>query len=218
MSLEKAFAALREETKAPAPEAATAATRRQILLRTSDRRRKRLVLVRYAVPIAAVLALGTAWAALSNRLSGTWNEPTSAVVDAGVVEAAVIEMPSALDASVVEEEDAAPPSPAPVHVTPRPSAPRVTADPEEDLYRAAHRAHFVAHDEPAALVGWDAYLAKYPDGRFAPEAKYNRAIALVSLGRTSEARAALAPFASGAMGGYRQTEAKALLGALKDRP
>ena len=46
---------------------------------------------------------------------------------------------------------------------------------------------------------------------FAPEARYNRALSLVRLGRTQEARSALEPFANGAYGGYRKDEAKALL-------
>jgi hypothetical protein len=91
------------------------------------------------------------------------------------------------------------------------------ADPEASLYAAAHRAHFVAHDPAAALGYWDAYLARYPQGRFAPEARYNRALALVRLGRRQEAAAALAPFASGAYGDYRRSEARELLDALGER-
>jgi hypothetical protein len=83
------------------------------------------------------------------------------------------------------------------------------------LYAAAHRAHFVDRDPAAALRAWDTYLAVAPSGPFAPEARYNRALALVRLGRRAEARDALAPFAAGAFGGYRATEARALLGALE---
>jgi hypothetical protein len=90
----------------------------------------------------------------------------------------------------------------------------VVADAEESLYAAAHHAHFEARDPLAALRAWNAYLAAYPDGRFALEARYNRALALVRLGRASEARAALAPFADGSYGGYRRAEAKALVDAL----
>jgi hypothetical protein len=85
---------------------------------------------------------------------------------------------------------------------------------EQRVYGEAHRAHFVVRDPADALRGWDAYLAAYPDGRFALEARYNRAISLVRLGRRAEARAALAPFAEGKHQGYRQTEARELLDAL----
>ena len=50
-------------------------------------------------------------------------------------------------------------------------------------------------------------------GRFAPEARWNRAIALFKLGRRDEAVAALQPFADGAYGGYRRAEATRLIGA-----
>jgi hypothetical protein len=75
----------------------------------------------------------------------------------------------------------------------------------------AHTAHFVDHDPARALLAWDAYLAAAPNGAFAPEAHYNRALSLVRLGRNSEARSALEPFANGSYGGYRQAEASALL-------
>jgi TolA-binding protein len=120
--------------------------------------------------------------------------------------------------------DLPPPVPAPPRAAPaphRPAAPATTeaaataaAQAEEDLYATAHRAHFVSHDPAAALAAWDAYLASYPRGRFALEARYNRALSLVRLGRTGEARVALAPFADGSLGGYRQREARELLDAL----
>src|SRR5690606_9995452 len=68
---------------------------------------------------------------------------------------------------------------------------RAPVDPEEARYRAAHETHFVARDWSRALRAWDDYLAAYPKGRFAPEARYNRALALVRLGRRDEAREAL---------------------------
>ncbi|XXY50641.1 hypothetical protein WME91_05805 [Sorangium sp. So ce269] len=111
---------------------------------------------------------------------------------------------------------AASPSPA---ARPRANDPqavqRPPAGPDTDaLYQAAHRAHFVERDPSAALGAWDAYLAAAPRGRFAVEAQYNRALCLVRLGRTDEARRALEPFAQGAHGGYRQTESRSLLEAM----
>jgi hypothetical protein len=91
-----------------------------------------------------------------------------------------------------------------------------TASPDTHaLYKNAHRLHFVERNATAALRAWDAYLRADPRGRFATEAHYNRALCLVRLSRIAEARSALEPFASGAFGGYRKTEARALLDALE---
>ncbi len=92
----------------------------------------------------------------------------------------------------------------PVHtlvVRPRPAA--------ELLYRKAHELHFHGGDQATALAAWDAYLAAEPTGRFAVEARYNRGLLLVRLGRYAEARSALAPFARGevAPAQYRQRDA-----------
>jgi hypothetical protein len=111
------------------------------------------------------------------------------------------------------------PAPAALAEAPAPSAaiasrPIAIADPAHDLYRSAHRAHFVEHNPTAALALWEAYLREAPRGRFAVEARYNRALCLVRLRRHAEARAALQPFAEGAVGGYRQREAAELLEAL----
>lgn len=82
------------------------------------------------------------------------------------------------------------------------------------LYEVAHQAHFVAKDPSAAFAAWSEYLRQMPRGRFAVEASYNRALCLVRLGRKSEAKLALEPFARGAYGSYRRDEAAALLGQL----
>jgi RNA polymerase sigma-70 factor, ECF subfamily len=103
----------------------------------------------------------------------------------------------------------APPTPQP---KPKPTS---QIDHETPLYEAAHEAHFVARDPARALAAWDAYLAAHPSGRFAPEAKYNRALSLLRLGRKDEAKDALAPFADGAHGDYRKREAKKLLDTLR---
>jgi len=89
--------------------------------------------------------------------------------------------------------------------------PDVTPD---ELYREAHEAHFVRGDCAAALALWDRYLALSPLPRLAVEARYNRAIALVRLGRRDEAARALRPFADGDYGSYRAADARALLDAL----
>lgn len=82
---------------------------------------------------------------------------------------------------------------------------------ELSLYEQAHRMHFVQRDPQAGLAAWNEYLRRVPQGRFAVEAHYNRAVCLVRLGRTEEAKAALSPFAKGIHAGYRQAEARALI-------
>ncbi|MGE0322715.1 MAG: hypothetical protein AB7K71_02535 [Polyangiaceae bacterium] len=98
--------------------------------------------------------------------------------------------------------------------TPAPSADPAPTDPSHRRYLEAHQAHFVAHDYARALALWERYLQEFPRGRFAAEAQYNRALCLVRLGRKSEAKQALEPFANGRYGGYRQTEAQALIQAM----
>ncbi|HWA76833.1 MAG TPA: hypothetical protein VG937_31080 [Polyangiaceae bacterium] len=106
---------------------------------------------------------------------------------------------------------------------PEPSAHEATSaslsdisDRAHELYRVAHRSHFVDHDFVAALRAWDAYLEAAPNGRFVLEARYNRALCLIRVGRTNEARAALAPFATGQFGSYRQSEARSLIDAMNE--
>jgi hypothetical protein len=98
-------------------------------------------------------------------------------------------------------------------------APSAASDTDEGgrLYADAHRAHFVDGDPASALRAWDAYLAAAPEGPFVPEARYNRALTLVRLGRMDEARRALEPFAEGVYDGYRAKEATALLHAMSQR-
>jgi TolA-binding protein len=86
-----------------------------------------------------------------------------------------------------------------------------TLDAESRAYERAHEAHFVADEPRAALAAWNRYLAAYPRGTFAPEARYNRALCLLRLGRKEAGVAALRPFARGDYGGYRRTEATTLI-------
>jgi hypothetical protein len=106
-----------------------------------------------------------------------------------------------------------PPSPAPAPRAAPVAVPAPPAPPVEALYRRAHELHFHGGEPAATLAAWDAYLAAEPAGRFSVEARYNRAILLIRLGRYAEARAALQPFARGEVepSGYRQTEAGRLV-------
>jgi hypothetical protein len=97
-----------------------------------------------------------------------------------------------------------------------PQAPATIAAPQApvtdgEVFAQAHRLHFGGSDPAAAIAAWDDYLRRFPAGQFVPEARYNRAIDLLKLGRTAEARAALEPFADGAYGSYRRDEARAML-------
>jgi hypothetical protein len=104
--------------------------------------------------------------------------------------------------------------PQPAHPTSaRPQPPEPAADPELSAFRRAHELH-VQSSPRAAIEAYGAYLGAYPQGRFVPEARYNTALDWIKLGDTAAARAALAPFANGTYGGYRQSEAKQLLEAL----
>lgn len=89
---------------------------------------------------------------------------------------------------------------------------RVGAAPEEPLsvYQRAHQSHFKEQDFAEALRAWNLYLRLDPGGPLALEARYNRALALLRLGRTLEAREALQPFARGEYGEYRRREATQL--------
>jgi TolA-binding protein len=85
---------------------------------------------------------------------------------------------------------------------------------EFQRYRLAHEAHFIKKDPEAALALWNDYLAHAPSGRLAVEARYNQALCLLKLGRTREAKHALAPFVSGTYGAYRKQEAQSLIATI----
>jgi TolA-binding protein len=183
-----------------------------------------------AAALLVVLGGSTAWAYWTGRLEGLFGDVQRE--SAPVEEAAPEPAPQAPRA---REEEVAPVSPvvpapseeneAPSEIVESPSASRdeepsvapseATIDPaERRAYREAHALHFEQHDDAAAIAAWDRYLATYPRGRFALEARYNRALCLVRAGRESEARAALTPFVQGTHGGYRQQEATEILEAL----
>jgi hypothetical protein len=103
-----------------------------------------------------------------------------------------------------------PPAPTAVGAAEGPAEPMTSST--DELYARGHRAHFVARDPNAALAAWDEYLEVAPDGRFAPEARFNRAIDLVRLGRTAEAIAALEALTHGT---YRASDAARLLDAVR---
>ena len=216
--LDDAFSALREQHTGTHPD--TDASLSQILQRTRTQRSRKLVW-QWVLPIAAVFAASTAWASATGRLEVVVHhvfggEPTR--------RAPPVRVAAARSVTRAEPERAA--EPPVVTALPSSAAPPVASaltrhdagaeDPHAELFAAAHRVHFVEHDATRALQAWDAYLAAAPRGRFAPEARYNRALSLVRLERRAEAIRELQAFANGHFRGYRQREAQALLDALRD--
>jgi hypothetical protein len=234
--LDEAVGALREE--GVSDDAAHHFTRARVMASLHQKTVKRRTHLAFLLPIAATFLATSAWGVSSGR-ARVWVEeirtaigfstsekapstPPAKVAQSPQArrapeqrppEPAVLETPPAPPPPVVEEEV----KPAPMAVSApaqAAAAPDAGLDAELELYRNAHRAHFGGQDSAAALTAWDAYLAKAPRGRFALEARYNRALCLVRLDRKSEARSALEPFARGAFGGYRKREASELLEAL----
>jgi TolA-binding protein len=215
--LDEAFSAVREETAETVRDSlAMADVTRQSLLR------RRLGALRLALPIAALLAATAAWAAASGGLARVvpgfgdrvWESHRER-------EPVVAASASAAKRTALEDEPKSKEELRVVTSEPPPAAPNASVarsadspDREEALYRSAHELHFVQRDPARALVAWDAYLARHPNGRFAPEARYNRALMLIRLGRQEEAKEALRPFADGPAGAYRQAEAKQLIDAM----
>jgi TolA-binding protein len=229
--LKEAARALKEESDGTGDDGRF--TRARVLVSLNRRKRERRARLAFILPIAACLAVGSAWAAATGRLPAVIRALTHAVsfrsrVDGAKPSAAVRSgaplpaqnaepVPKAVEAapSAVEAPQAPEVVEPKASAKPAPSAASSAAfrDADGDLYRLAHRAHFTEHDYARALEAWNAYLSAAPRGRFATEARYNRAICLVRLGRDAEARRALEPFVSGELG-YRQNEARQLVDEL----
>lgn len=95
-----------------------------------------------------------------------------------------------------------------------PPDPLPERDRELSRFRAAHDLHFQGRARDAISAYAD-YLREFPEGRFVPEARYATALDQIKLGNQGAAREALAPFAAGRFGAYRQKEARELLEALE---
>ena len=231
--LTEATRALRE-TEA-ASEFEVRATRTRVMTGLHQTRVRRRTRLAFLLPIAASFVAVSAWGAASGqarvvldqleRLVGitvTAKTPSRAKATPRQLAAAPATTLASPEQALQPARQAEPAPATPIAVRAANSA-RTTAsasssvqhaeraDPTLTLYRAAHAAHFVDRDPTRALAAWDAYLSAAPNGEFAPEARYNRALSLIRLGRSKEARSALMPFANGAYGGYRKAEASALL-------
>jgi TolA-binding protein len=200
-ALEAGVRAFRELTASPAD---GAATRTRVLARAGGETARRLTLRR------ATLALGAGLVALSSA-SAAWTigvrhrpaGPVRLEAEGAPAKLPGTERPARLIPPAIAVAGAATAQP--------------TADAEATAYGRAHRVHFVEDAPGRALAAWDDYLAAYPAGVFAPEARYNRALCLVRLGRLHAAEHALQPFASDARNGYRRAEACLLLDWIRER-
>jgi len=230
MSVDELLGAIRAADAAADDDADLAvATRLRVMRSIETRARGRHQLVGFATTVAILLVGTVSWALATGQVAALWSPPPEPQVAVQPEPPAAPSPPRrqrarppalSVDPRPSRPEtpapDAvpppAPPAPAPAAAVPRAARP-APAPPVEVLYRRAHELHFRGGDPAAALAAWDAYLAAEPDGRFSLEARYNRALLLVRLGRYAEARAALAPFASGeaAPDGYRQREAEQLV-------
>jgi hypothetical protein len=214
--------ATRELRHAPVSHERALLTLARVAHRPRGRARRWVALL---LPIAATLVALGAWAGTArHRSRAGLGAATAANVSAGharpvrkgvevlpppAATSAPVPAPTTVPTTTPARRAAAPVAPPPAHPT------TVAPKPDPDaLYRAAFEA-FRDHDDARALRGWDAYLAAAgASGRFAPEARFNRALTLVHLGRKDEAREALGPFAHGDYGAYRRDEARALLDRL----
>jgi hypothetical protein len=202
-SFDASLSAFREMT---AELAEGGATRARVLTRAEREVRRRNGLRRIAMPLAIALAILLFGAALT-AAGGHWRAPAVTKLD-DVPEGAPLEHRVAVRR--------------PTRIVPmlRAVDPLTPADQrigERLAYERAHRDHFFSDAPAAALSAWDAYLAAYPHGTFAPEARYNRALCLVRLARFAAAADALRPFATGRFGGYRRHESCLLLRWLSEQ-
>jgi hypothetical protein len=214
-------------------------TRARIIRALAERKPRRRKWFVVGVPAFLIFGGSTAWAAVAGKLP-TVVEQALTVVTFGVVE--FDEEPEARIRTRVFKRQAASPQEkkqselAPTSVaetkaepmeapegppivepaSPLPMKKRAPAlDPALNTYQMAHRAQFRGGDCSAAAQGYEEYLSVAPGGSFAVDARYNRAVCLIKLGRTVEARSALKPFADGRYGAHRQKRAGELLSALE---
>jgi hypothetical protein len=195
-SFDATISAFRDMT---ALSAAGAATRARVLEKAGRDARWRVFSRRAALTLGLLLAVSSTAAAL-NVTGFRWHAPPLVRIDlpeAVPVHAAVGRRPTRVVPAIA--------------VDLRLSQQSEHDDGERRAYEKAHRAHFFADAPEPALVAWDQYLAAFPRGTFAPEARYNRALCLVRLGRLAAAAHALDAFVAARPASYRQHEACLLI-------
>jgi hypothetical protein len=179
-------------------------------------------LISAAAALAILLGGTVSWALVTGNLTKLW---TAVRQRATITAEQELPTPEPPRAAPVVHAVTPPPMPERVMIEAPVAEPAdVTVEPPravvpvEVLFRRAHDLHFHGTDYVASLAAWEAYLAAEPTGRFSVEARYNRALCLIRLGRLQEARAALLPFAHDEVEpqGYRHDEATALVERLTD--
>jgi TolA-binding protein len=207
-TLEAGVRAFRDLTATPAD---GAATRTRVLARAGEETTRRSALRRAWLGIAAgLLTLSSASAAWTIGVRHRAEVPVTLELEAAAAKPTAGGRPVRVFPPVVADAEEADDAAGADSI-------RSSAAPEAEAYGRAHRAHFVDDAPARALAAWDDYLAAYPTGVFAPEARYNRALCLLRLGRFGAAAHALHPFASDAHDGYRRTEARLLLDWIRER-
>jgi hypothetical protein len=206
MTLEEATRALREE-------GAMGATRRRALrarVLAAPRKRSPRAVLRWAMPIAAVLAAASVWASVTRerRVAAPPIVPTIATTAMTVVIAPVASV-APVEPIVVATASA------PVQTITRPAPPDDGERRALRAYREAERLQFDDKDYVHALVAWDRYIPLAGKSPLLVDARWQRALCLVRLGRADEAREALEPFARGELGAYRRDEARTILDTLR---
>ena len=200
------------------------ATRARVLVAAGARAGRRALLRRallgLSVGLVAALSGHAAWTALA-PWRAAWLPPprVSPVAPAPSARVALrADVPGPLSAPSSAMGPSAPPSsaagasPVKLELTAGATSAASRDDATEaSAYGRAHAAHFASDDPARALALWDAYLRGFPAGVFAPEARFNRALCLLRLGRREAALATLRPFANGAFGDYRAREARTLI-------
>jgi tetratricopeptide (TPR) repeat protein len=234
--LEQATAALKADYERPVRELDAARqekTRDAVLASLSSARKAPWWMQarrRLALPIAAAFLMLGSFAAANETVRAWFSKGSNSQANEQPRSInAVMPTPAAtMIASVETPEPSRAPSPSALSTgallgTAPLSAPTVSTEvtvkgpSEDELYYQAHKLHFDDRNYAASIAAWDRYLRASPKGRFAPEARYNRAMDLLHLGRNEEARKALEPFAAGAYGSYRKAEAEALLQAISSQ-
>ena len=240
--LKEAVEALRDATSLE-DTPASRYTRTRVLAEVRRKKRQHALKVTFAIPLAAILVGSAAWAvtgqaipASLQRITETLgfrssikepsrNKPLNPTATRSITTKSAeqaVSPPKPVVPIVPEAFEAkAPENQRPVrgnqHRGSTTAHDDLLTERELSLYETAHQAHFVEKNYDKAFTAWDNYLTNVRNGRFAVEARYNRAICLLRLGHFAEARKALEPFAAGRYGNYRKSEANLLIEGLSTK-